>query len=204
MTPRSSEYLEILMTRVNRRYIVHNGARNKIVVGEKYYPKGKDRLEMRNVRMLLPGPGFAFKLDRDHIDELENKRQPPRLFHFLDNHGQPWSKRCDFVIFYVRGRCFHADCIEFKSSFLDMKDVALQLSAGAAWVQSLKKTVHHYTGYTRRIYVRKFVFGTNKNPDKFLDENKQLLEDCSIRYYHFDEVQNQNLTDLENQSVQTV
>ena len=56
------------------------------------------------------------------------------------------------------------------------------------WVSSLKRT----SSTTRRhasIRLRKFVFAENENPDAYLDANRQLNADPSIRYYHFDEVQ---------------
>ena len=149
--------------------------------------------------------GLAFKLDHDQV-ELQNskKEDKPPLFHFLDDTAKPWSKRCDFVIFYVNGQAFHADCIEFKSKSLNADKIVPQLRAGMCWVQSLKRTIEHYTGDKRRIQLRKFVFAENTNPDSYLDTNQQLKADPSIRYYHFDEVQDQPLATLENTSVQRI
>ena len=155
------------------------------------------------IRLLLPGPGLAFKLDHDQV-ELQRKKRKPPLFHFLDDTAKPWSKRCDFVVFYVNGRAFHADCIEFKSKSLSHEKIVPQLKAGVNWVNTLKCTIEHYTGYKRNIRLRKFIFGENMKPEAYLDSNRQLKADPSIRYYHFDEVHGQMLSDLNNASVQDI
>ena len=157
----------------------------------------------RKIRLLLPGPGLAFKLDHDQV-ELQRKKSKPPVFHFLDDTAKPWSKRCDFVIFYVNGRAFHADCIEFKSKSLSADKIVPQLRAGTYWVNTLKLTIEHYTGDKRRIRLRKFVFAENENPGPYIDGNRQLNADPSIRYYHFDEVQGQPLADLQNTSMQEI
>ena len=153
--------------------------------------------------LLVPGPGLAFKLDHDQV-ELQRKKSRPPLFHFLDDTAKPWSKRCDFVVFYVAGRAFHAHCIEFKSKGLSADRIVPQLRAGTNWVNTLKRTIQHYTGDQRRIRLRKFVFGDNKDPDQYLDPNRQLNADPSIPYFHFDEVQGQPLIALQNTSVQEI
>ena len=71
-------------------------------------------------------------------------------------------------------------------------------------MRSLKKTIEHYTEDTRNIRVRKFLFGDKEDADAYLDANRQLNADPSIRYYHFDEVQGQPLADLENTSAQRI
>jgi len=71
-------------------------------------------------------------------------------------------------------------------------------------VNTLKRTIEQYTGDSRRIRLRKFVFADNANPDAYLDPNRQLIADPSIRYNHFDEVQGQPLTALQNSSVQEI
>ena len=108
------------------------------------------------------------------------------------------------MVFYVNGRAFCADCIEFKSKSLTAGKIVPQLDAGTCWVKSLKRTIEHYTGDRRRIRLRKFIFGENENPGAYLDPNRQLNADPSIRYYHFDEVQGQPLATLENTSAQGI
>ena len=79
-----------------------------------------------------------------------------------------------------------------------------QLNAGMNWVNALKRTIEYYTGDKRRIRARKFVFAENENPNSYIDSNRQLIADPSIRYYHFDEVQGQPLTELQNTSMQEI
>lgn len=215
MSLSASTYFEHLKAYVNGDYIVHDGTGGTVVLTEKYFRAEDVKPQTRVIELRLPGPGLAFKLDHDEFEEEKasqrkskteekKKTSKPALFHFLDDTAKPWSKRCDFVIFYVHGRAFHADCIEFKSKSLAAEKIVPQLKAGSCWVRSLKRTIEHYTGDTRSIRLRKFVFAENENPNAYLDGNKQLKADPSIRYYHFDEVQGQPLADLLNTSIQSI
>ncbi len=203
MTLDATTYLGHLRAYVNDDYVVHDGVGGKVILTEKYFRPQDVKPQVRHVELILPGAGMAFKLDQDDFAISRRKRKPP-LFHFLDDTAKPWSRRCDFVIFYVNGRAFHADCIEFKSKSLSADKIVPQLKAGTCWVNSLKRTIEHYTGDKRRIRLRKFVFGENQNPGAYLDPNRQLNADPSIRYYHFDEVQGQPLIALQNTSVQQI
>jgi hypothetical protein len=180
-------YLGHLRAYVNDRYVVDDGSSGEVTLREKYFPPTGTRARTRKVLLSLPGPGLAFKLDHDQV-EIQRKKTKPPLFHFLDDTSKPWSKRCDFVVFYVNGRAFHADCIEFKSKSLTAEKFVPQLKAGAHWVNTLKRIIEHYTGDSRRIRLRKFVFGDNRSPEAYLDPNRQFKADPSIRYCHFDEV----------------
>lgn len=200
MTLDAATYFQHLKAYVNDRYVVHDGKGGEVLLKEKYFPEGAIRARTRKINLGLDGLGLAFKLDHDQVELLRKKAKPP-LFHFLDDNAKPWSKRCDFVIFRTEGRSFLADCIEFKSKSLTAEKIVPQLRAGVCWCRSLKKTIEHYTGDTRRIRVRKFVFGTNENPGAYLDNQGQLNADPSIRYYHFDDVQGRSLSELENASV---
>lgn len=199
----ASTYFGHLRAYINNRYVVDDGSGGHVVLTEKYFPSTGTRAKTRRIRLLLPGQGLAFKLDHDQV-ELQRKKSKPPLFHFLDDNAKPWSKRCDFVIFYTNGRAFHADCIEFKSKSLTAEKIVPQLRAGLCWVRSLKQTIEHYTGDSRRIRLRKFVFGENDNPGVYLDAHRQLNADPSIRYYHFDEVNGLSLSVLQNTSVQEI
>ncbi|MGD9578959.1 MAG: hypothetical protein AB7Y74_11960 [Syntrophorhabdus sp.] len=199
----ANTYFEHLKAYVNSDYVTHDGAGGKVVLTEKYFPPEEVSPQTRRIELLLPGLGMAFKLDQDEFDTSSRRTKPP-LFHFLDDTAKPWSKRCDFVVFYVHGRAFHADCIEFKSKSLNPDKIVPQLKAGVSWVRSLKQTIEHYTTDKRRIKVRKFVFGTNENPAPYVDTNQQLNADPSVRYYHFNEVNGQSLLDLQNSSIQEI
>lgn len=180
---------------------MHDGAGGKVILTEKFFRPEDIKPKERKIELLIPGPGMAFKLDHDDFD-IKKKRAKPALFHFLDDNAKAWSKRCDFVIFYVNGKAFHADCIEFKSRSLAADSIVQQLRAGTCWVRSLKQTIEHYTGDSRAIRLRKFIFAENDSPGAYLDANRQLNADPSIRYYHFDEVNGQPLTALHNTSIQ--
>lgn len=203
MTLAASIYFEHLKAYVNDKYIVHDGAGGQVVLTEKYFQPGITKIQRRKIVLLLSGVGMAFKLDQDDVTGGKRKSKPP-LFHFLDDTSKPWAKRCDFVVFYVHGKAFHADCIEFKSKSLTTEKIVPQLEAGFQWVRSLKRTIEHYTGDSRKIRIRKFVFADNDNPTAYLDTNRQLRAAPSIRYYHFSEVNGQALAGLSNTSVQEV
>ena len=203
MTLSAGTYLEHLKAYVNSEYIVDYGASGKVLLIEKYFRPQDVKPQLRKIELLLPGAGMAFKLDHDDF-ETSKRKHKPALFHFLDDNAKPWSKRCDFVIFYVNKKAFCADCIEFKSGSIAGGAVREQLRDGACWVRSLKKTIEHYTGDSRKVRVRKFLFGDRTDADAYLDANRQLNADPSIRYYHFDEVQGQSLIGLKNTSVQGV
>ncbi len=213
MTLSADTYLEHLRNYVNDDYVIHNGSESKVVLKETYFEEGDDELKERNITLLLSGVGMAFKLDKDDFEmpkkrsrkkaksETSAKQGKPALFHFLDDQAKPWSKRCDFVVFRTYNRSFFADCIEFKTKFLNADKIVPQLKAGVCWCRSLKHTIEHYTGDKRKIKIRKFVFGTNKSPGNFVNTSGQFKADPSIRYYHFDEVNGQPIDTLENTSV---
>lgn len=203
MTLDANTYFRHLRAYVNDDYVTHDGAGGKVILTERFFHPEDLKPQKRKVELLLPGAGMAFKLDQGDFGTSRRKGKPP-LFHFLDDNAKPWSKRCDFVVFYVKSQAFCADCIEFKSKSLTADKIVPQLEAGVRWVKSLKRTIEHYTGYKRRIRLRKFIFGENENPGAYLDHNRQLNADPSIRYYHFDEVQGQPLAALPNASVQGI
>ena len=203
MTLAAGTYFEHLKAYVNSDYVMHDGSGGRVVLTEKYFRPEDVKPQTRKIELLLPGAGMVFKLDHDDFETSKKKSKPP-LFHFLDDTAKPWSKRCDFVIFYVKGRAFHADCIEFKSKSLTAEKFVPQLKAGMCWVTSMKRTIDHYTGDNRKIRLRKFVFAENENPGAYLDPNRQFIADPSIRYYHFDEVNGQPLAELQNTSLQEI
>lgn len=200
MTLPASTYFEHLRAYVNNDYVVDDGADGKVTLKETYFRAEDVRPRKRAIELKLPGLGLAFKLDHDDFENSKAKSKPP-LFHFLDDTGKAWSKRCDFVVFWVNRRVFHADCIEFKSKSLAKDKIVPQLKAGECWCRSLKHTIEHYTGDKRRIVVRKFVFADNESPEAYLADDRQLRADPSIRYYNFDEVNGQSLADLINPSI---
>jgi hypothetical protein len=199
----AATYFQHLKAYVNSSYIVHDGEGGQVVLTEKYFPEGATRARRRRITLGLSGLGLTFKLDHDQV-ELHRKKAKPALFHFLDDNAKPWSKRCDFVIFRTEGRAFVADCIEFKSKSLTAEKIVPQLRAGVCWCKSLKQTIEYYSGDSRRIRLRKFVFGTNDSPGAYINADGQLNADPSVRYYHFDEVNGRSLAELKNNSVMEI
>ena len=159
MTLDALTYFGHLRAYVNDHYVMHAGDGGEVELREKYFPPPPaTRAETRKLRLLLPGPGLAFKLDYDQYQPRERKSKPP-LFHFLDDNAKPWSKRCDFVIFYVNRKAFCADCIEFKSGSIAASTVREQLRAGASWVRSLKKIILIPTQAKRNLSSRSGIGG---------------------------------------------
>jgi hypothetical protein len=107
-------------------------------------------------------------------------------------------------VFHVFNKELYADCIEFKSGNITGPGIREQLAAGVHWVKSLKRTIEHYTSDTRKIKVRKLVFGDKEDPSDYLDPNGQLNADPSIRYFRFQEVNGEVLPKLPNSSKQEI
>ena len=198
MTLDAKTYFSHLRAYVNNDYVMYDGTEGEVVLKEKYYSQVSEKQKIRKLKLLLPGPGLAFQLD------LDKRKTKPPLFHFLDDNAKPWSKRCDFVIFYVNRRMFYADCIEFKSGSIAGNTVKEQLKAGTRWVMSLKRTIEYYTEDKRKIRMRKFLFGHMVDASAYLNSDQQLNADPSIRYYHFDDVQGKHLDCLRNASCEEI
>jgi len=166
---------------------------NKLVLSEKIEGTRK----RRKVELLFDGKAIAIKLDCG----------ADPLFHFLDNDGHPWAKRCDFIIFQSVRNSIKAHCIEFKEAATNIPvgSVYLQLKAAEAWCRSLSTIINAYVGQTKPINLSKYIFTACTNPDRFLCENNEYLrQHPSIRHYHFDQIDGQNLSFLENSSITSI
>lgn len=195
MTLDASSYFDHIKAYISAPYIVHHGEGGEIVLSEKYYREGETRKTTRTVTLPYKGKAFAIKLDG---------RQDP-LFHFLDDNGKEWSKRCDFVVFQCHKGSIRGHLFEFKTKSLDAGSIIDQLKSGLHWCACLRKVIAEYTGDTRPLKVRKFVFSENNAPGAYLDAaSKYLLRDPSVRHYHYDDVASLGLDDLENTSINTV
>ncbi|MEM6960169.1 MAG: hypothetical protein AAF550_00325 [Myxococcota bacterium] len=195
MTLDAISYFDHLRAYLSDSYIVHRGDGGEVVLTEKYYREGETRKKTRKVTLTYKGRAFAIKLD--------GRKDP--LFHFLDDNGKEWSKRCDFVVFQCFNRRVTAYLFEFKTKSLDAVSIISQLKSGVHWCACLRKVIEQYTGDTRPLKLKKFVLTENNNPDKYLDaENKYLARDPSVRHYHYDDLDRLGLDDLENDSVKTV
>ena len=191
----ASSYFDHLRAYLSNDYIVDEGASGTISLTEKYFREGSTRKITRKVALPFEGKAFAIKLDGPK----------ERLFHFLDDNGRPWSKRCDFVVFQCYRRILNAYLFEFKTKSLDPSSIIEQLRSGEHWCASLKKVVGQYTGDGRVIRIRKFVLTENENPGAYLDQaGRYLARDPSIRHYHYDQIATLTLDTLDNDSVRTV
>jgi hypothetical protein len=195
MSLEASSYFDHLRAYIANSYVVDDGTGNSISLTEKYFRDGKTNKSTRKVTLSFSGKAFAIKLD--------GRKEP--LFHFLDDNGKQWSKRCDFIVFQCHRRCINAYLFEFKTKSLDPSSIIEQLRSGMHWCASLRKVVNQYTGDDRTIRIRKFVLTENEKPGAFLDAaGKYLARDPSIRHYHYDQITGLTLDTLENTSVRTV
>jgi len=191
----ATSYLNHLRAYLSASYVVDDGSGASVTLTERYYREGETKKRIRKVVLPFQGQAFAIKLDG----------LPDRLFHFLDDNGKPWSKRCDFIIFQCHRRVINAFLLEFKTKSLDPSSIIDQLKAGMHWCACLRKVVNQYTGDDRGIRVRKFVFTENENPAAYLDPAGQYLaRDPSIRHYHYNQLAGLTLDQLENVSIRTV
>ena len=191
----AASYFDHLRAYLSDDYVVDDGATGSVTLTEKYFREGETKKSTRKVTLPFKGKAFAIKLDG----------RKEALFHFLDDNGKQWSKRCDFIIFQSHSRCINAYLVEFKTKSLDAGSIIDQLKSGAQWCASLRKIINHYTGDDRSIRIRKFVFTENDNPAAYLDlAGHYLARDPSIRHYHYDQLTGLTLDTLENTSVRTV
>ncbi len=195
MSIQAASYLDHLRAYLSGDYIVDHGASGSITLTEKYYREGDTKKSIRKVTLPFKGRAFAIKLD-GHAE---------RLFHFLDDNGKQWSKRCDFVIFQCYRRCIDTHLFEFKTRSLEAQSIIDQLNSGINWCASLRMLINQYTGDDRSLHVRKFVLTENENPAAYLDSaGKYLARDPSVRHYHYDQLKGLTLDTLDNTSVRTV
>lgn len=180
-------------------YEVKLNSDKKIVLKEKIYPSGSQTQIDQKIEFKFNGDAFAIKLDK-----VNNKGNVDPLFHFLDDNAKPWSKRCDFVIFQLKRSQVFAYCIEFKSaSFPD--SLVEQLNASVSWCRSLHNIIKNYTGNNKKINLTKYVFSCHNNPQAFLDPSgKYLNRDHTIHHYHYDDLIDIELDDLENDNIEEI
>ncbi|TXC68269.1 hypothetical protein FSZ31_11325 [Sphingorhabdus soli] len=191
----ASSYFNHLRTYLFADYVIDDGSSGAVTLTEKYFLAGETKKRTRKVVLPFKGKAFAIKLDG----------MPDRLFHFLDDNGKPWSKRCDFVIFQCTRKVVNAYLFEFKTKSLDPSSIIDQLKSGEHWCACLRKVVHQYTGDDRKLRLRKFVCTENDNPAAYLDgTGHYLARDPSIRHYHYDALAGLTLDQLDNTSIRTV
>ena len=68
MTLEARTYFGHLRAYVNDDYVIHDGTGGKVVLTEKYFRPEDVTPQKREVELLLPSVGMAFKLDHDDFD----------------------------------------------------------------------------------------------------------------------------------------
>ncbi len=163
---------------------------------------GKTKKKEFIVKLNYVGEVFAIKLDKE-----AKRGQHEPLFHFLDDQGKPWSKRCDFVIFQLHTRQIKVYCLEFKNQSVDAENVEAQLKASERWCKALNATIDIYTGHKKKIKLTKYLVTdcTEERAATYLDAaNEYLSRDPSIKHYFYSEINGMSLSDLEHSIVETV
>lgn len=187
-------YYKAIEKHLHSDYIITKRDRGRLVLEEKVYWPGIDEAKKQVIRIGYDGEALVVRLDQRH---------PKPLFHFLVNNSKPWAQRCDFVIFQFRGNRLNVFCIEFKSASLP-DGLVKQLEAGEAWCKSLHSVIKSYTGKSKRLNLRKFVFSSMPDAERFTDGDGYLNKEHSIRHFHYDDLVGMTLEDLINPHVETI
>lgn len=141
------------------------------------------------------GDAFAIKLDKN-----ANQKGATRLYHFLSDNNQPWSKRCDFVVFQRIGQKICVYCIEFKYRHINPETVSAQIEAGEKWVRTLAKALLIYTGHKRTFHLSRFLVTQVDNPSSHARlTNGYLTAQPNIRHISLENLgSGMTLEDLAN------
>jgi len=199
MTINAQGYFNALRSYLNTGYYeVIQVESDRIVLKENIFLPDHKRQEIK-VRLTVPGEALVIKLDK------KNPRgNSDPLFHFLDDNGKPWSKRCDFIIFHLHRNQVSALCFEFK--WTTLPDALIdQLKSSESWCRALHSIIKHYTTKAKRLHLTKYVLSNHPNPAPYLDSaGKYLQRDHSIRHYHYKDIDGLSLTGLENTNVEII
>jgi hypothetical protein len=192
-------YFNALRSYLNTRYYeVVQVSAGQIVLKEKIFLPGHQRHEIR-VRLTAPGEALVINLDKKN-----SRGNSDPLFHFLDDNGKPWSKRCDFVIFHLYRNRLSALCFEFKWTTLP-DTLVDQLKAGESWCRALHSIIRLYTAKRRRLHLTKYVLSSHPNPAPYLDAaGRYLQRDHSIRHYLYGDIDGMSLDALDNSNVESI
>ncbi len=196
LTPQG--YFNCLRSYLNTNHYGEVQAKDgEVVLKEKGFGKSGSRPIEYKVCLKTSGEILVIKLDA-----RKNGSTLP-LFHFLDDNAKPWSKRCDYVVFNLRGRSLYVYCLEFKSESIP-HDVPDQLKASVDWLKSLHATLNAYTNKRSTMRATKFVLSNHPDPSPYLDQDGYLQRDHTIRHYSYNDLDGVNLADLENSNVEMI
>lgn len=198
-------YFQYLRSYLNMDYYaIDVNMHNELKLVEKIYtPDGDKEISLL---FKVEGDAFAFKLDK--LNDQKGHSQKGKhleLFHFLNNEGKPWSRRCDFVIFHLYQNKIKVYCLEYKYKSLPVDGIISQLKSSEDWCRSLCSVINIYTGKRKRLNLTKYVLSYYEKAERHLDaDNKYLTRDPSIRHYHYGDVDGMNLHDLEHNTVEAI
>lgn len=198
-------YFQYLKSYLNMDYYATDkNIHNELKLIEKIYtPDGDKEI---SILFKVEGDAFAFKLDK--LNDQKGHPQKGKhleLFHFLNNEGKPWSRRCDFVIFHLHQNRVKLYCLEFKYKSLPVEGIISQLKSSENWCRSLCSIINIYSGKRKRLNLTKYVLSYCEHPKKYLDAaEKYLTRDPSIRHYHYDDINGIALHSLENSTVEAI
>lgn len=148
------------------------------------------------------GELFAIKLD-----SLNKKGNQDPLYHFLGNNGQPWTKRCDFIVFNLVGKKIFVYCLEFKSQSLDTESISAQLQSAEKWCRALLATIDIYVNKKCKFELTKLVVSDcpEDRLESYLEENGQFLaRDPSVRHFLYKDINGLTLDELNHAGTETV
>ncbi len=193
-------YFNALRSYLNRVYYeVKLASDGRVVMKETIFLPGNQKKDL-TVYIDAPGDAFVINLDK----KVKNSNQSESLFHFLDDNGKPWSKRCDFIVFHLHNGKINVLCFEFKWETLSVERVIEQLASSESWCRSLHSVIKHYTGKKRPLHLTKFVLSSHPDPTPYLDTDHCLKRDHAIRHYHYNAIDGLSLADLENSNIETI
>lgn len=194
-------YFNALRSYLNRvDYEAKLTSDGKVVMKETIFLPGNQQKELI---VCLDAPGDAVVINLDKKKSTNNNQSEP-LFHFLDDNGKPWSKRCDFIVFHLHHGSINVLCFEFKWETLPIERIIDQLGASESWCRSLHSVIKHYTSKKRQLNLTKYVLSAHPDPTPYLDEGHYLKRDHSIRHYHYNDIDGLSLANLENSNVETI
>ena len=158
----------------------------------------------QDIAINIPGDAFAIKLDTFYsLKKQRPKKVTPAkpLFHFLNDEGKPWSRRCDYVLFHLKKTRIEIHCFEFKYKSIPVDSVISQLDASEKWCRALVSTIEIYTGQKKKPRVYRYVLSSceEEKAASYLDgENKYLTREPGIRHYFYHEIDNINISNLDH------
>ena len=198
MSLNAEGYFDCLESYMNTNFYGVPQGFDEITLKEKIYTQDGDTTH--KIKLEYSGKLFAIKLDKP-----KSNGQFEPLFHFLDNTGKPWSKRCDFVLFNYYNRQIRVFLFEFKHQTISGDGISGQLEASRNWCTALVHMIKDYTDYAGTLHLSKYVLTSHPNPERYLDETgKYLNSNNSIRHYLYSDINGMHLKDLENSRVERI